>query len=151
MKSHVKITDNRLQITRMFDAPRERVFAAWTDPAKLQRWTGCKDATNVACESDFREGGSFTTKMHIGGQANCDCVFTGIYEEIRTPSKIVYNVNLGPATTRVTVELFEEGLQTRMILTQEGLPGEIIGFVEQGTLESFDKLDAVLTAQSATA
>jgi hypothetical protein len=40
----------------------ERVFAAWTDPAKLQRWTGCKDATNVVCESDFREGGSFTTK-----------------------------------------------------------------------------------------
>jgi hypothetical protein len=38
-----------------------------------------------------------------------------------------------------------------MILTQEGLPGEIIGFVEQGTLESFDKLDAVLTAQTASA
>jgi uncharacterized protein YndB with AHSA1/START domain len=151
MKSHVKITDNRLQITRMFQAPREQVFAAWTDPAKLQRWTGCKDATNVVCESDFREGGSFTTKMHIGGQANCDCAFTGTYEEIVTPSKIVYNVNLGPATTRVTVELFEEGPQTRMVLTQEGIPGDIVRFVEQGTLESFEKLDAVLSGKSATA
>ena len=151
MKSHVKIIDNRLQITRMFDAPREQVFAAWTDPAKLQRWTGCKDATNVICESDFREGGSFTTKMHIGGQANCDFVFSGTYEEIRTPSKIVYNVNLGPATTRVTVELFEEGPQTRMVLTQEGIPGEIVRFVEQGNLESLDKLDSMLTAKSATA
>ena len=151
MKSHVNITDNRLQITRMFQAPREQVFAAWTDPAKLQRWTGCKDATNVVCESDFREGGSFTTKMHIGGQANCDCAFTGTYEEIVTPSKIVYNVNLGPATTRVTVELFEEGPQTRMVLTQEGIPGDIVRFVEQGTLESFEKLDAVLSGKSATA
>jgi uncharacterized protein YndB with AHSA1/START domain len=151
MKSHLKITDNRLQITRMFGARREQVFAAWTDPAKLQRWTGCKDATNVVCESEFREGGSFTTKMHIGGQADCDCVFAGTYEEIRTPSKIVYNVNLGPATTRVTVELFEEGPQTRLVLTQEGIPGEIVRFVEEGTLESLDKLDVVLTAKSATA
>jgi uncharacterized protein YndB with AHSA1/START domain len=151
MKSHVDITGNRLQITRMFDAPQERVFAAWAEPAKLQRWTGCKDASDVVCESDFREGGSFTTKMHIGGHANCDCVFSGVYQEIRKPSKIVYIVNLGPATTRVTVELLAEGAQTRMILTQEDLPAEIIRFVEQGTLESFDKLDAALTAQGALA
>ena len=151
MKSHINITGNRLQITRTFDAPQERVFAAWAEPAKLQRWTGCKDATDVVCESDFREGGSFTTKMHIGGHANCDCVFTGVYQEIRKPCKIVYNVNLGPATTRVTVELLAEGTQTRMILTQEDLPGEIIRFVEQGTLESLDKLDAALTIQGATA
>jgi uncharacterized protein YndB with AHSA1/START domain len=151
MKSRINITGNCLQITRTFDAPQERVFAAWAEPAKLQRWTGCKDATDIVCESDFREGGSFTTKMHIGGHANCDCVFAGVYQEIRKPSKIVYNINIGPATTRVTVELFAEGTQTRMILTQEDLPSEIIRFVEQGTLESFDKLDAALAAQSAAA
>ncbi|HMF16364.1 MAG TPA: SRPBCC domain-containing protein [Gemmataceae bacterium] len=151
MKSRIKITGNCLQITRTLDAPQERVFAAWAEPAKLQRWTGCKDATDVVCESDFREGGSFTTKMHIGGHANCDCVFSGVYQEIRKPSKIVYNVNLGPASTRVTVELFAEGAQTRMVLTQEDLPSEIIRFVEQGTLESFDKLDAALAAQGTTA
>jgi len=78
-------------------------------------------------------------------------VFTGVYQEIRKPSKIVYNVNLGPVATRVTVELFAEGAQTRMILTQEDLPSEIIRFVEQGTLESLDKLDAALTVQRATA
>ena len=149
MKSDVKINGNSLQITRMFDAPRERVFAAWKDPLKLQRWTGCKDATNVECQSDFRVGGSFTTKMHIGGHANCDCSFTGTYEEIIEPQKIAYQVNLGPAVTRVIVELFEEGSQTRMVLTQEGFPNEmIIKFVTQGTLESFDKLDSVLTSQS---
>jgi uncharacterized protein YndB with AHSA1/START domain len=154
MKSEVKITGNRLQITRTFAAPRERVFAAWADPAKLQRWTGCKDAENVECQADFRVGGSFTTKMHIGGHANCDCVFTGTFEEIVEPQKISYRSNLGgpvPATSRVTVEFFEEGSQTRMVLTQENLPGEIIQFVQQGTLESFDKLDAVLAAQGAVA
>jgi uncharacterized protein YndB with AHSA1/START domain len=152
MNSDVKITGNRLQITRVFDAPRERVFAAWRNPAVLQRWTGCKDATNVECQADFRVGGAFTTKMHIGGQANCDCAFTGTYDEIAEPSKIAYHVNLGPAVTRVVVEFFELAGKTRMVLTQDGFPDEmIIKFVTQGTLESFEKLDGVLTSHGASA
>jgi uncharacterized protein YndB with AHSA1/START domain len=154
MKSDVKITGNRLQITRTFAAPRERVFSAFADPAKLQRWTGCKDAENVDCQADFRVGGGFTTKMHIGGHANCDCVFTGTFDEIIEPQKISYQVDLGgpvPAKSRVTIEFFAEGPHTRMVLTQENLPGEIIPFVQQGTLESFDKLDAVLATQGVAA
>ena len=148
MNSEVKITDNRLQLTRIFEARRERVFAAWKDPAILQRWTGCKDATNVECQSDFRAGGGFTTKMHIGGHANCDCTFTGTYDAIVEPSKIAYHVNLGPVVTSVTVEFFDEAGQTRMVLTQEGFPDEMmIKFVLQGTRESFDKLDGVLAAK----
>ncbi len=149
MKSDVKITGNRLQITRTVDAPRPRVFAAFADPAQLQCWTGCKDAENVKCQSDFRVGGRFTTKMHIGGHAHCDCTFTGIYEEILEPQKLVYSMDVGAAVTRISIEFFEEGPQTRIVLTQEGVPGEIIKFIEQGTLESFDKLDAVLAVQDA--
>jgi uncharacterized protein YndB with AHSA1/START domain len=155
MNYDIKITGNRLQITRTFNAPRERVFAAFADPAKLQRWTGCKDAENVQCESDFRVGGSFTTKMRIVGHANCDCTFSGTFDEVLEPQKISYTVNLGgptPATSRVTFEFFAEGpQQTRMVLIQDNLPGEIIQFVQQGTLESFDKLDGLLATQSASA
>ena len=152
MNSDVKITGNHLQITRIFEAPRERVFAAWKNPSLLQRWTGCKDATNVECQSDFRVGGSFTTKMHIGGQANCDCIFTGTYDEIDETSKIAYHVNLGPAVTKVSVEFLDHAGRTRMVLTQEGFPDDtIIKFVTQGTLESFDKLDGVLAVQRASA
>jgi uncharacterized protein YndB with AHSA1/START domain len=152
MNSDVKITGNRLQITRVFDAPRERVFAAWKNPSILQRWTGCKDATHVECQADFRVGGAFTTKMHIGGQANCDCTFTGTYDELVEPSKIAYRVNLGPAVTRFVVEFSELAGKTRMVLIQEGFPDEmIVKFVTQGTLESFEKLDGVLTLQGASA
>lgn len=153
MNSDVKITGNRVQITRTFNAPRERVFAAFADPAKLQRWTGCKDAVNVECQADFRVGGSFTTKMHIGGHANCDCTFTGTFEEIVEPQKISYQIdfiNPIPAKSRVTLEFFAEGPQrTRMIFVQEGLPAGIIPFVQQGLLESFDKLDGVLASHAA--
>ena len=60
MKSDVKITGNHLQITRVFDAPRERVFAAWKTREMLQRWSGCKETTRNDIELDFRVGGSFT-------------------------------------------------------------------------------------------
>jgi uncharacterized protein YndB with AHSA1/START domain len=59
MKSEVKITGNQMQLTRVFDAPRPRVFAAWAQRDLLQRWTGCKDTTRVELEMDFRVGGSF--------------------------------------------------------------------------------------------
>ena len=41
-----------LTITRLFAAPRELVFRAWTDPQQLARWWGPKDFTNPVCEVD---------------------------------------------------------------------------------------------------
>jgi uncharacterized protein YndB with AHSA1/START domain len=148
MKSEVKIDGNRLQITRVFDAPRERVFAAWKERDLLQRWTGCKDAAKVEIEMDFRVGGSFTQKMHITGVGEYS--FTGTYDEIVEPERIVYRANLGPAITRVTVEFIAQGNQTKMVLTQEGLPDQnLCKIVSQGTTESFDKLEQMLVGQAA--
>jgi hypothetical protein len=90
--------------------------------------------------------------MHIGGAANCDCTFTGTYDEIIEPEKIAYHVNLGMAVTPVVVEFFEHGSQTRMVLTQDGFPDQMISkFVTQGTLESFEKLDSELAQRGAAA
>jgi len=148
MKSEVTITGNRLQITRVFDAPRARVFAAWKERELLQRWTGCKDTTKVEVEMDFRVGGSFTQKMQIRGAG--ECTITGRYDEIIEPEKIAYHVDLGPATTRVVVEFIEQGNQTKMVLTQEGLPDETLcTIVSRGTTEALDKLDEMLAPQAA--
>jgi uncharacterized protein YndB with AHSA1/START domain len=147
MKSEVKITGNLLQITRIFDAPRERVFAAWTQRGLLQQWSGCKEATKVEIEMDFRVGGSFTQTMHITGAGEYS--ITGMYDEIIEPEKIVYHVNLGPATTRVTVEFIKQGNQTKVVLTQEGLPDQnLCKIVSQGTMEALDKLEQMLAGQT---
>lgn len=148
MKSEVDVSNNRLQITRVFDAPRERVFAAWKQPDLLQRWTGCKDTTKVEVEMDFRVGGFLTQKMQIRGVG--ECVIKGQYDEIIEPEKIAYHLDLGPATTRVVVEFIAQGDQTRMVLTQEGLPDETLcKIVAQGTTEAMDKLDGILVVQAA--
>ncbi|HYL76481.1 MAG TPA: SRPBCC domain-containing protein [Bryobacteraceae bacterium] len=147
MKSEIKIDGNRLQITRVFDAPRLLVFSFWTKAEKLQQWSGCKDATQCQIEMDFRVGGSFTQKMQITGAGEFS--LNGTYDEIVEPERIVYHANLGPATTRVVVEFFEQGNGTKMVLTQDGFPSEFLcKTVSQGTSESFDKLDALVAAQA---
>ena len=63
MKSDVRIFPDRVQITRVFDAPRPLVFSYWAQPDKLSLWSSCKDATSVEVEGDFRVGGTFRHKM----------------------------------------------------------------------------------------
>lgn len=147
MKSDVKIFPERVQITRVFDAPRPLVFSYWAQPDKLSLWSGCKDATSVEVESDFRVGGRFRHKMTIKGAGRH--AFSGIYEEIIEPEKIVYSANLGAATIRVIIQFFEQGEQTKVVLTQEGFPDpNLVKIVAGGTNESFDKLDQLLAARA---
>jgi len=132
MKSEVKVTGNRLQVTRVFDAPRSVVFANWKQAEKLQQWWGCKETAKVESSMDFRVGGSFTHKMHITGAG--ECLIVGQYDEIVEPEKISYHSDFGEMIMRVTVEFFEQGRQTRIVLTQEGLPDQnLVNIVSQGT------------------
>lgn len=147
MKSEVKVGDNRLEITRVFDAPRHLVFAFWKEVDRLQQWWGCKDTTKVDCAMDFRVGGSFTCVMQISGAGEFS--YKGQYDEIVEPERIAYHADFGSTTTRVVVEFIVQGAQTKMILTQVGFPSQnICEMVSRGTLESFDKLDSLLAGQA---
>ena len=143
MKSDVKISSDQVQITRVFNAPRERVFAAWSRQELLERWSGCNDSTKVEVKMDFRVGGGFTQKLFIKGAG--EHTIRGVYDEIVVPEKIVYHVDLGPATTTVTVEFVAQGNQTKVVLTQSGFPDEnLVRIVSQGTQESFARLEEFL-------
>jgi len=150
MKTDVQISGNRLRLTRTFQAPRPIVFGWWSEAEKLQQWSSCKEAVSCRVEMDFRVGGSFTQQMTIAvhGQT-CDFAMTGTYEEISVPEKIVYRADFGPFASRATVEFFEQGEATKVVVIHEGLPDESFGAnVSQGTSESFEKLDALLASQA---
>lgn len=146
MKSEINIDGKRLQITRVFDAPRGTVFQCWAEAEKLQRWSGCKEATHCEVTMDFRVGGTFTQKMQIAAPGGaCEFSFTGTYLEIAAPERIAYRADLGQAVVDVTVEFFEEGSGTKVVLTQDGFTDpNICKFVSQGTAESLEKLDSLL-------
>ena len=57
-KSTVNETE-RMVVTRVFDAPRELVWKAWTDPKYVMQWWGPKGFTASVCKMDFRVGGKF--------------------------------------------------------------------------------------------
>jgi uncharacterized protein YndB with AHSA1/START domain len=151
MKPEIKISGNRLQITRLFDAPRHLVFAWWTTAEKLQQWSSCKEAIKCEVVMDFRVGGSFTQKMTLAVDGKtCEYSMTGTYDEIVEPERIVYRADFGGfAATRVTVEFIEQAKGTKVILTHDGCPDEFFGQnVSRGTSESFEKLDSCLAGQS---
>lgn len=113
-----------LRITRTFPAPRERVFRAWTDPQALTRWfaPGVEYETRVA-ELDLRPGGRYRVEMLRAGQTHR---VAGTYREIRPPEKLVFtwrweNEPAHVGETLVTIELFDHGGSTELVLTHERL------------------------------
>lgn len=149
-------TEQALVIERIFDAPRELVWKAWTEPERMMRWWGPKVFTTPVCKIDFRVGGVFLNCMRSPeGQ---DYWSTGVYREIVPLERIVctdsfadekgnvvpashYGMTDMPLEMLVTVTFEDMGGKTRMTLRHSGLPaGEMSDGAGQGWGESFDKL-----------
>jgi uncharacterized protein YndB with AHSA1/START domain len=80
----------RMVVTRVFDAPRELVWKAWTDPKYLMQWWGPKGFSCPVCKVDFQVGGKFLICMRTpDGQ---DFWNGGEYHEIVLYEKIVYSM-----------------------------------------------------------
>ena len=76
-----------LVITRIFDAPRELVFKAWTDPKRLAQWWGPKGFTNPICELDVRPGGAI--RIDMTGPDGVVYPTKGVFHEIVEPERLV--------------------------------------------------------------
>src|SRR5450631_188479 len=87
-KDAADTSDREIVITRVFDAPRELVFKAWTDPKHLVHWWGPNGFTNTFHEVDIRPGGVWRFTMH--GPDGVDYPNRIVFEEIVKPERIVY-------------------------------------------------------------
>lgn len=84
--------NSELLITRVFDAPREKVWKAWTDPEEVKKWWGPRDFTAPHVEIDLRVGGKYLYCMR--GAAGPDVPVRdywsgGVFKEIVPMEKIV--------------------------------------------------------------
>ncbi|HEY3812666.1 MAG TPA: SRPBCC domain-containing protein [Caulobacteraceae bacterium] len=79
--------DREILLVRVFDAPRELVFRAWTDPKMLGQWWGPRGFSNPVCEADARVGGKWRIVMR--GPDGNDYPHGGEYLEVVPPEKLV--------------------------------------------------------------
>ena len=77
-----------LVIERTFDAPREFVFKAWTDPKVVALWWGPSGFTNPVCELDVRVGGQI--RIHMRAPDGVVYPMKGYFEEIAEPERLVF-------------------------------------------------------------
>src|SRR6187549_1037474 len=89
------VATQQLFITHLFDAPREWVFLAWTDPEQLMQWYAPGDCTITFSTIDVRPNGHFHSCVH--DPLHGDCWMRGVYREIRFPEILVFSMVLSNA------------------------------------------------------
>jgi uncharacterized protein YndB with AHSA1/START domain len=82
------VLDRSIVLSRMLEAPRERVFELWTSPEHLANWWGPNGFTVTTHEADIRPGGSWRFTMH--GPDGTDYSNVIHYEEVRAPELITF-------------------------------------------------------------
>lgn len=125
----------RLEIRRVFQAPRERVFALFTTPEYIRQWIGGPSVESPSAEVDLREGGRY--RIALKPPQSAPFVITGVFQEVRVPERLVYTwAHEDPASpvrdTLVTVEFMAEGEQTAVILRHERFANAAIRDEHQG-------------------
>jgi len=145
-----------LNLTRLFKAPRERVFAAFTTPEYMNQWFGCGGKVTT-CTTELREGGSYRLETH-NPESGEVFIVTGVYQEVAPPARVVFtwtyegDEEWAGCESVVSVDFIASGDQTELRLTHTGFPSaESRGNHSQGWGTCLDKLDALLTGKPAPA
>ena len=134
-----------LVIRRLLRVPRERVFAAWLDPASVAQWMKAGKVASATAELDTRVGGKFRIVMRHSGK---DVEHTGEYRVIDPPSLLSFtwiSDHTDNRPTLVTVELKDRGGSTELTLTHRDLPDDEVDNHRQGWTAIVAELDRTLS------
>jgi uncharacterized protein YndB with AHSA1/START domain len=143
-------------IERTYDAPPQRVFNAWADPAAKAQWFGPPDKPEDAYSLDFREGGA--EHLAIPMPDGPEYSFDAIYQDIVPGQRIVYVYDMHRDEQRIsvsvaTVEIEPNGAGTRLTLTEQGvfLDGlDTSAAREHGTNVLMDTLGVLVESEGGT-
>jgi|1186.fasta_scaffold221148_1 uncharacterized protein YndB with AHSA1/START domain len=147
--------DREIHVERVFDAPRERVFAAYTDPRLVPEWWGPYGTTTIVDRMDVRPGGDwrFVSRNADGTET----AFRGTYREVTPPERIAQTFEWEGLPGHISVETatFEDlGDRTRVITTSvfdtaEDRDGMLASGMEKGMNETYARLDELLARSDA--
>jgi uncharacterized protein YndB with AHSA1/START domain len=150
------MTGTELVITRIFDAPRELVYRAFTDPDQLSAWFGPvgwsvpRDSVDI----DARVGGQQNFVMVNDADPSMTSPVTATFTEV-VENELLVGEEEAPAVAEATggstkmvvrLEFHDEGGKTRLVLRQAPFEPGIENAAREGWGSSFTKLDALLAA-----
>jgi uncharacterized protein YndB with AHSA1/START domain len=148
-----------LELDRVFDAPRELVWQAWTDAAQLSQWWGPGHFTNPVCRADVRPGGEIYIEMR--GPDGTVYPMSGTFHDVVAPERIVFSSaaldGAGRAMFEImtTVTFADLGGKTALhleakILSETAVAPQYLVGMEQGWSQSLDRLAELVTKGSVT-
>ncbi len=126
----VSVSGRTLTLVRVFAAPRELVWTAYTDPQHITRWMFANDWESPFAEADLRVGGAFRFGMRPADHSGDGFVFDGTYREVVAPERIVqvigdrrvmtttFDAVLGGTRLTITLEMAMDEAQERAGYTQ---------------------------------
>ena len=111
--------DRVLKIERVFDAPRDLVFKAWTEPEHMSRWWGPRGFKSTVLKNELRPGGAY--RIHMLGPDG-DHWTQGVYREVVPPERLVMvgswaDAKGNPTRPETTLTLLFEDLGEKTKLT----------------------------------
>ena len=142
-----------LTVRRTIEAPRERVFHAWSDPEALKQWWCRPGVETPSAEVDLRVGGRYRLGMRRPADGESFSL-SGVFQEVTPPERLVYTwlwKGQNPETheTLVTVEFKDRGEKTEVVLTHERFPDvQMRDQHNQGWNDCLDSLDRLMTPAS---
>lgn len=146
-------TEREVTLSRVYDAPREVVFGAWTDPEQLACWWGPKMFTNPVCEVDARPGGQLRIVMR--GPDGSDYPMRGEFREVLAPERLSFTSMALDAQGATVIDGFTtvlfaaEGGKTRLTVIARGkalapVAIQYLQGMEMGWSMSLEKLAELL-------
>ena len=137
-------------ITRVFDAPRELVFKAYTDPKLLPQWFGPRDYTTIVDKMEARPGGLWRFVQR--NQDGEEFAFHGVHHDIVAPERIVATFEYEGVPGHVllqTLTLEPQGQKTRLVeqlLFQSvaDRDGMVASGMQRGSDDSMDRMAEIL-------
>jgi uncharacterized protein YndB with AHSA1/START domain len=147
-------TEREILMTRVFDAPRKLLFAAWTDPKYVAQWLlGPEGWTMPVCEIDLRPGGAWRFVWRKSDGAEME--MTGVYREVKPPERVVHTERWGaewPETINTLTFTEKDGKTTCSLtvlyVSQEARDAALKTGMEDGVAVSFDRLAVLLGSMS---
>jgi uncharacterized protein YndB with AHSA1/START domain len=147
--------DREIHTERVFDAPRDRVFAVYNDPGLIPEWWGPRDGTTIVDQMDVRPGGQW--RFVIRTADGSETAFRGTYREVSPPERIVQTFEWEGMPGHVSVETatFKDlGDRTKVTTTSlfhttDERDGMLASGMERGMNETYGRLDEVLARLAA--